>query len=225
MPFRWMLALALALGLPGLSWAQTPWPPPEYLQAIPEKLKATTHALDTTGEPKVHMPSGDHTWDRAGYAPGCVHNHATYTNYEHGFQGGWVGGSTPFAHRGGAAPAAYGDGTWGWDLVGHRKYHHIFMYFRHDAPHQPRGGTYDPNAGPHVPDIFAYRPLVQIRERRKEAEEEAEKEAEKHGEHGEKEHGEKEHGEKEHGEKGHEAEKHGAEKHGEHPPEHGTPPK
>jgi hypothetical protein len=115
--------------------------------------------LATTADPAP--PSGDHTMHRAGYprqvawwaVPGRTGK----------VTGGQVGGG---ALRGGLPPGP-GDGTWGYDYVGHGRWpHRVFLGWAPAERERPGIGPYATEGGPHVPDVFAIKPVKRALERR-----------------------------------------------------------
>lgn len=105
-------------------------------------------------------PSGQHTMHRAGH-PHCIAPWATWGRSPKA-TGGQVGGGT--LCRGG--PPAAGDGTWGYDYVGHGYWpSRIFSNWYADGVRQRPMGPYKIDGGPHVPDVFAIKPIKRAVER------------------------------------------------------------
>lgn len=107
-------------------------------------------------------PSCDHTHERAGY-PRCIAWYAT-PSWERKECGGLVGGG---CLRRGTGAGPY-DGTWGWDYVGHGwRPNRIFLGWCADCVKQPKPGPYKVD-GPHVPDVFAVKPVKRAIEKKSE---------------------------------------------------------
>lgn len=106
-------------------------------------------------------PSGCHTHERAGH-PRCVAWWAV-PSWSCGKEcGGLVGGG---CLRKGTGAGPY-DGTWGWDYVGCMlKPNRVFLGWCANCVRQPKPGTYKVD-GPHVPDVFAVKPIKRAIEKR-----------------------------------------------------------
>jgi hypothetical protein len=144
----WLVAAFLALG--GVARSE----PPPATGARPEP------------EVKWDHPDPAHTPERAGY-PGCIRRGAVPTNGPD-YRGGFIGGGAPCGK--GDGPCV-GDGTWGWDYTGCLPCpERVFLRWFHCRPRQPPGGPYATDGRP-VPDVFSVRPLLRLRETRKDGEE------------------------------------------------------
>jgi hypothetical protein len=105
-----------------------------------------------------------HTMERAG-CPQCISKCAKpgrTCKYDVGYVGGGCLGGKGEC-RGEL------DGTFGWDYVGFwcHKPGRVFLNFCHCKPCQPKLGPYKSD-GPHVPDVFAIRPVKRHIEHKKE---------------------------------------------------------
>ncbi|MBX7104327.1 MAG: hypothetical protein K1X57_09600, partial [Gemmataceae bacterium] len=79
--------------------------------------------------------------------------------------GGQVGGGA--VRRG--VPAGPGDGTWGFDYVGHGwRPNRFFLNWYPDCVRQPHPGPYHTEGGPHVPDVFSAKPVRRAVEKHRE---------------------------------------------------------
>jgi hypothetical protein len=104
--------------------------------------------------------SGDHTQQRAGYST-CTAWWAV-PSYSCKECGGLIGGG---CLRRGTGAGPY-DGTWGWDYVGCGwRPEHFFLGWCADCARQPKPGPYKVD-GPHVPDVFSFKPVKRAVEKK-----------------------------------------------------------